>query len=133
MMLSVMLAGGSFAYEERPVVPADASVQVRFQLKSANSRSWSTATAALKGSVSESMMVNELSRRFPNREIRILAADCGKDVSTQVRYQISRDGKSWTGGTVVLTNALTDSMMRNQLMQKFPNTQVRILGMNQLR
>lgn len=127
-MLGAFLAGAGFAYDERPVVPADVTVQVRFQLKSANSRSWSTATAALKGSVTESMMVNELSRRFPSREIRILAADCGKDVSVQVRYQISRDGKSWTGGTIVLTNALTESMMRNQLMQRFPNTQVRILS-----
>ena len=132
-MLSAFLAGGGFAYDERPIVPADVSVQVRFQLKSANSNSWSTSTAVLKGSVSESMMVNELSRRFPNREIRILAADCGKDISTQVRYQFSRDGKSWTSASIVLTNALTESMMRNQLMQKFPNTQVRILGMNQLR
>ena len=131
-MLSAFLTGG-FAYDERPIVPAGVSVQVRFQIKSANSRSWSVNTATLKGSVSESMMVNELSRRFPNREIRILAADCGKDVSAQVRYQISRDGKSWTGGTTVLTNALTESMMRNQLMQKFPNTQVRILGTNPLR
>jgi hypothetical protein len=128
MMLAAFLAGVSLAYDERPIVPADAAVQVRFQLKSPNGRSWSTATAVLKGSVSESMMVNELSRRYPNRDIRILAADCGKDISTQVRYQISRDGKSWTGGTAVLTNALTESMMRNQLMQRFPNTQVRILS-----
>ena len=123
-----LISAGIFAYDERPVVPADIPVQVRFQLKSANCNSWSTSSATLKGSVSESMMVNELSRRFPNSQIRILAANCGKAVSFSVRYQISRNGKSWTTGTATLTNVLTESMARNQLSQKFPNMKIRILG-----
>ena len=123
-----LISAGSFAIDERPVVPAGIPVQVRFQLKSANSSSWSTSSATLKGSVSESMMVNELSRRYPNSQIRILAANCGKTVSVSVRYQISRNGKSWTTGTAALTNALTESMARNQLSQKYPNTEIRILG-----
>ena len=125
-----LFSTGSFAIDERPVVPAGIPVQVRFQLKSAGSNSWSTSSATLKGSVSESMMVNELSRRYPNSQIRILAANCGKTVSVSVRYQISRNGKSWTTGTTTLTNALTESMARNQLSQKYPNTQIRILGIS---
>ena len=125
-----LISAGALAYDERPVVPADIPVQVRFQLKSANSNSWSTGSATLRGSVSESMMVNELSRRYPNSQIRILAANCGKTVSVSVRFQMSRDGKSWTSGNAVLTNALTESMARNQLSQKYPNTEIRILGIN---
>jgi len=128
IMLAALFTGGGFAYDERPIVPADAAVQVRFQIKSGNSKSWSTSTATMKGSVSESMMANEISRRYPNSEIRILSADYGKNISAFVRYQTSRDGKSWSSGTVTLTNALTESMARNQLSQKFPNMQVRILG-----
>lgn len=128
IMLSAFLAGSSFGYDERPVVPSGVPVQVRCQIKSVNSNSWSTNTATLKGSVSESMMVNELSRRHPNSQIRVLAAACGKNISTVVRYQTSRDGKSWNTGTVTLNNALTESMARNQLSQKFPNRQIRILG-----
>lgn len=74
IMLSVFLAGSSFGYDERPIVPSD--------------------------------------------------------VPVQVRYQISSNGKSWSGGSVTLTNALTESMARNQLSQKFPNRQIRILGFN---
>ena len=128
IMLSAFLSGSSFGYDERPVVPSGVPVQVRYQIKSVNNNSWSTNTATLKGSVSESMMVNELSRRHPNSQIRILAAACGKNISTVVRYQISSNGKSWSGGSVTLTNALTESMARNQLSQKFPNRQIRILG-----
>ena len=128
IMLSAFLAGSCWGAEERPVVPSGVPVQVRYQIKSVNSNSWSTNTATLKGSVSESMMVNELSRRHPNSQIRVLAAACGKNISTVVRYQTSRDGKSWNTGTVTLNNALTESMARNQLSQKFPNRQIRILG-----
>lgn len=128
VMLGAFLAGSSFGYDERPVVPADATVLVRFQIKSGNSKSWSTSTATMKGAVSESMMANEISRRYPNSEVRILSADYGKKISSSVRYQISRDGKTWSSGTVTLTNALTESMARNQVSQKFPNMQVRILG-----
>ena len=128
VMLGAFLAGSSFGYDERPVVPADATVLVRFQIKSGNSKSWSTSTATMKGAVSESMMANEISRRYPNSEVRILSADYGKKISSPVRYQISRDGKTWSSGTVTLTNALTESMARNQVSQKFPNMQVRILG-----
>ena len=125
-----LISAGGLAYDERPVVPADIPVQVRFQMKSANSSSWSTGSATLKGSVSESMMVNELSRRYPNAQIRILAANCGKTVTLSVRYQISRNGKSWSTATASLTNALTESMARNQLPQKHPNTEIRILGIS---
>ena len=128
VMLGAFLAGSSFGYDERPVVPADATVLVRFQIKSGNSKSWSTSTATMKGAVSESMMANEISRRYPNSEVRILSADYEKKISSPVRYQISRDGKTWSSGTVTLTNALTESMARNQVSQKFPNMQVRILG-----
>ena len=128
IMLSAFLAGSGFSYDERPVVPSDLPVQVRYQIKSVSGNSWSANTATLKGSVSESMMVNELSRRHPNSQIRILAAACGKNITTLVRYQISRDGKSWNTGSVTLNNVLTESMARNQLSQKFPNRQIRILG-----
>lgn len=102
IMLSAFLAGSGFSYDERPVVPSDLPVQVRYQIKSVNGNSWSANTATLKGSVSESMMVNELSRRHPNSQIRILAAVCGKNITALVRYQTSRDGKSWNTGSVTL-------------------------------
>ena len=130
IMLSAFLSGSSFGYDERPVVPSGVPVQVRYQIKSVNSNSWSTNTATLKGSVSESMMVNELSRRHPNSQIRILAAACEKNISTVVRYQISSNGKSWSAGIITLSNALTESMARNQILQKFPGKQVRILSFN---
>ena len=128
ILLGAFLAGNSLGYDERPIVPSTVPVQVRYQIKSVNGNSWSTNTATLKGSVSESMMVNELSRRHPNSKIRILAAACGKNIATVVRYQTSRDGKSWNTGSVTLNNALTESMARNQISQRIPNTQVRILG-----
>ena len=129
-MLSIFLAGSSFGYDERPIVPAEAAVQVRFQLNSMQSNSaWTTGSVSLRGSVSESMMANGISRRYPHKAVRILSADCGKKVQTLVRYQLSRDGKSWSSGTITLTNALTESMARNQLLQKHPQAQVRILGM----
>ena len=130
IILSVFLAGGSFGYEERPFVPSDVPVKVRYQIKSVNGNSWSTNTVTLKGAVSESMMVNELSCRHPNSQIRILAAACGKNILTVVRYQISSNGKSWSAGVITLSNALTESMARNQILQKFPGKQVRILSFN---
>lgn len=134
LMLGAAMMTNSFA-DERPIVPADREVRVMFQIRSqtASSAAWSTSNAMLKGAVSESMMANEISRRYPHSDVRILSASCGKDVSVNVRFQTSRDGKSWTPGTTTLKNALTESMARNQISQRYPNTQVRILGMTPCR
>jgi len=131
ILCSALFVGLSLAgAEERPVVTAGSTVRVQYQIKSPNSKSWSTATATLKGSVSESMMENTLSQRHPGSMIRILSASSGKNVQMSVRYQISRDGRSWTTGTASLQNALTESMARNQLSVRYPNTQIRILSVS---
>lgn len=110
------------------IVPADVTVKVQYQLKMDGYNSWTTTNASLRGAVSESMMVSQLTARHPNGQIRILSASYGKTVSHTVRYQMKRGKSAWTNGTVTLNNALTESMARNQLKAKFPGTTIRILS-----
>ena len=110
------------------IVPADVTVKVQYQLKMDGYNSWTTTNASLRGAVTESMMVSQLTARHPNGQIRILSASYGKTVSHIVRYQMKRGKSAWTNGTVTLNNALTESMARNQLKAKFPGTTIRILS-----
>ncbi len=127
--LSSFCAFGMPSYDERPIVPADANVHVCFQISSMHSNSsWSTGTVNLRGAITESMMKNEISRRYPNMKVRILSADYGKRVQASVQFQISRDEQNWSSGSVNLTNTLTESMMENEISRRYPNMKVRILS-----
>ena len=112
-----------------PVFRNHARVKVQYQAKNPNSKSWTTYSSALTDALTESMIRNQLLRRHPGYEVRILAASEGRDVQASVRYQIRRNNSSWTTGTTTLRNALTESMARNQIAAKYPGSEVRILSM----
>lgn len=119
--------------EERPIVRSNTHIRVQYQIKGPSSNSWTTTNANLRGTVSESMMINTLSQRHPRHSVRILAVYAGKNIRATVRYQFKRGNSSWTNGTATLTNAITESMAKNQLLQRHPGTQVRILSINYAR
>lgn len=109
-----------------PVVKDNEPVFVRFQVQSGNS--WSGSSATLRGSTSESMIRNELSRRYPNRKIRVLSVRTGASQRFFVRYQVSRDRKNWSTSSATLYDARTESMAKNQISQRHPGMYVRILS-----
>jgi len=127
----IVLAVGGLLYgaDENPIFPNHARVKVQYQAKQPSARSWTMFTATLTDVLSESMIRNQLSQRHPGYEVRVLAASAGKDVQAAVRYQIRRNNASWTSGTTVLRNALTESMARNQISARYPGSEVRILSM----
>ena len=125
-ILLAAAAGAFFPLSARDIVRDDENVYVRFQVQSGNS--WSGSSAVLRGSTSESMIRNELSRRYPNRKVRILSVRSGKSQRYLVRYQVSRDRKNWSTSSAVLFDAITESMARNQISQRHPGMQVRILS-----
>ena len=118
-----------FSADERPLVGASSSVYVRYQYQSPGGN-WSTSGTTLKGATSESMMINQISQRHPGKKIRILSAKVdGKSQRAIVKYQYRRGEGPWNSGIVTLQDALTESMARNQLMQRHPNAEIRILAM----
>ena len=126
--LVVTAAAGSYAADDRRIAPDNRTVYVQFQYKTSGG-SWQTGTTSLRGSTSESMICNALASRYPDRRIRVLAVSDGKPVRYLVRYQISRDHKTWTSGSTVLQNALTQSMAANQISARNPGMYVRIVSM----
>lgn len=127
VLSAVFLFAGA---DERPVVPAEARVQVQYQYRNVSGGTWSTSSTTLKGAVSESMMISQLSQRHPGREIRVLGARVnGKSVRSTVRYQYRRGERPWNSSTATLQDALTESMARNQLSVRHPGQEIRILGM----
>lgn len=114
--------------EELPIVKRNIPVRVQYQIKRPAANSWTTINANLWGTVSESMMINALSLQHPGHSVRILAVYAGKIIRVKVRYQFKRWNSAWTTATATLTNAVTGSMARNQLLQRHPGTQVRILS-----
>ena len=119
--------------DSRPIVNSNTSVRVQYQIKGPCSNSWTTTNANLRGSISETMMINTLSQRHPRHCVRILAVYAGKNIRTNVRYQFRRGNSSWTTGTATLINAITESMAKNQLCQRHPNAEVRILSINSVK
>ena len=118
-----------FSADERPVVDASSSVYVRYQYQSPGGN-WSTSGTTLKGATSESMMINQISQRHPGKKIRILSAKWeGKSRRSTVKYQYRRGEGPWNIGSATLQDALTESMARNQLSQRHPNAEIRILSM----
>lgn len=129
-MLFMAMGGLLLHADERPVVPAQASVYVQYQYQSAGSNTWTTSSTTLKGATSESMMKNQISQRHPGKKIRILSAKVdGKSRRVTVKYQMRRGNGAWNTSTTTLQDALTESMARNQLSQRHPNAEIRILGM----
>lgn len=115
--------------DEYPVFRNHARVKVQYQAKHPNSKSWTMYSTTLTDALTESMIRNQLLRRHPGYEVRVLAASEGRDVQASVRYQIRRNNSSWTTGTTTLRNALTESMARNQIAARYPGSEVRILSM----
>ena len=115
-----------FFAQARPVAKDNEPVYVRFQVQSG--KSWSGSSATLRGSTSESMIRNELSRRYPNRKIRVLSVRTGASQRFFVRYQVSRDRKNWSTSSATLYDARTESMAKNQISQRHPGMYVRILS-----
>ena len=109
-----------------PVVKDNVPAFVIFQVQSGNS--WSSSSATLRGATSESMIRNELSRRYPNRKIRVLAVRTGVSQRFFVRYQVSKDRKNWSTSSATLYDARTESMAKNQISQRHPGMYVRILS-----
>ena len=131
LIVSLMIAGAALrAADERPPVSGNDPVRVQYQIRNAGSKAWSTSNATLKGTVSESMMINTLSARHPRAEVRILSAALpGRTERVNVRYQIRRGGRAWGTANAVLTDAPTESMARNQLSARNPGAEIRILNM----
>lgn len=128
-ILFAALIGICYAADERPVVEATSSVYVQYQYQSPGGN-WSVSGTTLKGTITESMMINQLSQKHPGRNIRILSAKIdGKSQRKIVKYQFRRGGGPWNTNTVTLQDVLTESMARNQLSQRHPNSEIRILGM----
>lgn len=131
MWVLFMALGGLLLHaDERPVVPSQSSVYVQYQYQNANGGSWTTSSTTLKGAVSESMMINQIAQRHPGKKIRILSAKIdGKSQRVTVKYQMRNGNSSWNTSTTTLQDALTESMARNQLSQRHPNAEIRILSM----
>ena len=127
--LSLVLQYAVQGADEYPVFRNHARIKVQYQAKHPNSKSWTTYNTTLTDALTESMIRNQLSQRHPGYEVRVLAASAEKDVQATVRYQIRRNNSSWTTGTTVLRNALTESMARNQIAARYPGSEVRILSM----
>lgn len=95
VIFAMFLAGVSPVAAEQEIVPPDVPVRVQYQTKSEGS-SWMTARTSLQGTVTESMMLNQLGARYPRAQIRILSASWGRNVSYSVRYQMRRGNAPWT-------------------------------------
>ena len=133
ILMAGLFASGTtlFGADERPIISGADTVRVQYQIKSSGANSWTTSSTTLKGATTESMMINTLSARHPHAQVRILSvAFPGRTERMSVRYQFRRnDAASWTTGSTVLNNVLTESMARNQLSVRHPGMEIRILSM----
>lgn len=125
---AVLFPGNLPAMENGEIVPAESAVRVQYQWRGRGATAWSTSTSTLRGAVTESMMVNQLTAKHSGGEIRILSAAFGKTVTRTVRYQMKRGSAPWTTGTTTLNDALTASMAANQLRARYPGATIRILS-----
>lgn len=132
LLLSAFLIHGEL-FAERRTPQGSVKVKVQYQIKGPSSNSWTTNSATLTGAIKESMMINQLRVRHPRHSVRILAATTGQNIRTKVQYQIKRGKSSWTTGNATLLNAMTTSMAKNQLRQRHPGCQVRILSIQEQR
>lgn len=127
--LAVLIISGVL-YGRGVIVPHDAKVDVSYQLQKHGKTEWMSGRETLSGFVTESEMKKEIGRRNPKCHVRILAADPGPDKILDVRYKIMTENKKWENRQMTMTNALTYSMAKNQILAKNPgqNVKVRILS-----
>lgn len=128
-MLCVMFVFVCNVFAADGIVPAGVDISVQYQYKKNDKKSWSTATAKLRDAVTEKAMIEALKLKNRDCTIRILAADPGEDKVLVVRYKMLNKDNKWETHKTVLTNALTMSMAKNQILAKNQDAKVRILSM----
>ncbi len=139
-MLCVMFVFVCNVFAADGIVPAGVNVSIRYQYQklsagnsSKNSRKdkekWTSASVTLRDFLTEKAMIEEIRRRNPDCMVRILAADPGEDKVLVVRYKMLNKDNKWETHKTVLTNALTMSMAKNQILAKNQDAKVRILSM----
>ena len=113
-----------------PVFRNRETVRVQYQIRRQGSSSWTTCSTTLRDALTESMIRNQLLKRHPGCDVRVLSAiPADRNVQASVQCQIRRGNSSWTTMTTTVTNALTESMAQNQIAARFPGAEVRILSM----
>ena len=120
------------AVGDYPIFRNHESIRVQYQARRPGAPSWTTYSTTLRDALTESMIRNQLLKRHPGYEIRVLSASTdGKNVQASVQCQVRRNGSStWTTMTTSVTNALTESMAENQIAARYPGSEVRILSMS---
>ena len=128
--LMLFLLSPLHAVDHSTIFPDRAHIRVQYQARRPGSASWTMYSTTLTDALSESMLVNQLLKRHPGYEVRVLSASAdGKNVSASVRCQIRRGSSSWSEMTTTVNNALTESMAENQISARYPGAEVRILSM----
>ena len=117
----VLLCGCTVLFADGGIVPQGVDITVSYQYRKPKEKKWQSGTVKLRDAVTEKAMLEELRRRNKDCIVRILAADAGADKVLTVRYKVFKNGKKGVNHTVVLTNALTQSMAKNQILAKNPD------------
>ena len=114
-----------------PIFRNRETLRVQYQIRRSGSTSWTTCSTTLRDALTESMIRNQLLKRHPGCDVRVLSAmPADRNVHASVQCQIRRgNSSSWTTMTTTVTNALTESMAENQIAARFPGSEVRILSM----
>ena len=129
-LVVLCLPGLIHAADNYPIFRNNATVRVQYQAQRPGTTSWTMYSTTVKDVLSESMIRNQLMKRHPGYDIRVLSAsEDGKNVQVNVRCQIRRGSSSWSEMTTTLNNALTESMAENQIAARYPGAEVRILSM----
>lgn len=120
------------AVGEYPIFRNQETIRVQYQARRPGSSSWTTYSTTLRDALTESMIRNQLLKRHPGYEVRVLSASGdGRNVQASVQCQIRRGNSStWTTMTTSVINALTESMAENQIAARYPGSEVRILSMS---
>ena len=115
-----------------PIFQNNETIRVQYQARRPGSPSWTAYSTTLRDALTESMIRNQLLKRHPGYEVRVLSAAVdGRNVRATVQCQIRRsENSSWTTMSTTVTNALTESMAENQIAARYPGAEVRILSMS---
>lgn len=124
-----VLCIGNLGWSNNFDFPVDAQVIVTYLIRSSERNGWTTGTTTLCGIMSESMARNQIGSKHPGREVRVLGIQYRIRKDFLVKYQYrNRNSNSWTTGTSILPNVLTESMAINRLSIKYPNCEIKILS-----
>ena len=120
------------AVGDYPIFHNNEIIRVQYQARRPGTPSWTTYSTTLRDARTESMIRNQLLKRHPGYEVRVLSASVdGRNVQSSVQCQIRRgENSSWTTMTTTVTNALTESMAESQIAARYPGSEVRILSMS---